>query len=161
MFQAYVFTMQKITPLVLILFLVTPPLALAQEIDELPFEQEVSEQQVEPTVNTGMLQLDGVAAVVNDGIVLQSQLAEELRNIRQRITASGTQLPPQDILVPQVLERLVIQEIQLQRAARTGIQISDEELNEALSSIAQRNGIFAGATTRNADAGRHQLSRFS
>ncbi len=93
-----------------------------------------------PVRSDGQL-LDGVAAVVNDGVVLQSELAEELRSIEQRIRESGTQMPPREVLVQQVLERLVIQQIQLQRAARTGIQIPDEALNDALSSIAQRNGL--------------------
>jgi len=112
----------------------------AQNTDDLPLEPLISNQPASNS-NPNWDQLDGVAAVVNDGVVLQSELAEELRTIRERILASGTQLPPQDVLITQVLERLVVQEIQLQRAGRTGIQIPDEALNEALSSIAQRNSV--------------------
>jgi len=85
--------------------------------------------------------LDGIAAVVNDGIVLKSELQAELQNIVNRLNAQGTQPPPVNQLIPQVLERLVIQRIQLQRAERLSIQVSDETLNQALANIAQRNGV--------------------
>lgn len=85
--------------------------------------------------------LDGIAAVVNDGIVLKSELAEETRRIVQRLQAQGTAVPPERSLLPQVLERLIINQIQLQRAERVGIQVSDETLNNALTNIAERNNI--------------------
>jgi peptidyl-prolyl cis-trans isomerase SurA len=85
--------------------------------------------------------LDGIAAIVNDGVVLKSELQLELEAITERLRAQGTQLPPANQLVPQVLERLVVKEIQLQRAERVGIQISDETLNQALANMAERNGV--------------------
>jgi len=60
--------------------------------------------------------LDGIAAVVNDGIVLKSELDEETRRIVQRLKAQGTAVPPERSLRPQVLERLIINRIQLRRA---------------------------------------------
>ncbi|MDH3509233.1 MAG: peptidylprolyl isomerase [Gammaproteobacteria bacterium] len=84
--------------------------------------------------------LDGIAAVVNDGVVLKSQLEIEIQRIVQRLEAQGTQIPPMNTLAEQVLERLVVNQIQLQRAQRVGIQISDETLNVALANVAQRNG---------------------
>ena len=83
--------------------------------------------------------LDGIAAVVNDGVVLKSELEVEMQRIVQRLEAQGTQIPPMGTLAGQVLERLVINRIQLQRAERLGIKISDETLNVALSNVAQRN----------------------
>ena len=85
--------------------------------------------------------LDGVAAVVNDGVVLKSELEAETARIVKRLEAQNTPVPPMAQLLPQVLEKLVIQRIQLQRAERIGIRISDETLNQALASIAQRNGV--------------------
>ena len=85
--------------------------------------------------------LDRVAAVVNDGIVLQSDLDQQVRVISDRIEKQGQQLPPASILRQQVLERLVLQELQMQRASRLGIQVSDEALNQALTDVANRNGI--------------------
>ena len=85
--------------------------------------------------------LDGVAAVVNEGVVLKSQLTEQLEFVRRNAAQQGIQLPPEDILVDQVLERLVLTEIQLQRADRIGLQISDEMLNQSIANIAAQNGV--------------------
>jgi peptidyl-prolyl cis-trans isomerase SurA len=90
--------------------------------------------------NTGVL-LDSVAAVVNDGIVLRSQLEQQVQTISDRIQQQGQQLPPQKVLRQQVLERLVLQEVQLQRADRLGIKVSDEMLNAALTDVATRNNM--------------------
>ena len=85
--------------------------------------------------------LDKVVAVVNDGVVLQSELDEQVVVIAERLRQQSLELPPQSVLRQQVLERLVLQEIQMQRARRGGIRISDEQLNAALADVAQRNGI--------------------
>ena len=85
--------------------------------------------------------LDGVAAIVNDGIVLRSSLDQQVRIISERLEQQGQPLPPRNLLRQQVLERLVMQEVQMQRADRLGIQVADEALNEALNEVAKRNGI--------------------
>lgn len=85
--------------------------------------------------------LDRVVAVVNDGVVLQSSLDQQLQAVTERLKQAGQQLPPRDILRQQVLERLILQEIQVQRAAKAGIQVSDEQVNQALTEIAKRNNI--------------------
>jgi peptidyl-prolyl cis-trans isomerase SurA len=87
--------------------------------------------------------LDGVAAIVNEGVVLKSQVYEQTALIIERAgkTDPPMQLPPPDILREQLLERLIMQEIQLQRAERIGLQISDQMLNEAIGRIAASNGI--------------------
>jgi peptidyl-prolyl cis-trans isomerase SurA len=85
--------------------------------------------------------LDRVVAIVNDGIVTESDLNEQIANITARLAEQKTQLPPYQVLRTQVLERLVLQELQLQRAERMGIKVSDEQLNGALGEIAQRNNI--------------------
>ena len=85
--------------------------------------------------------LEGIAAVVNDGIVLTSEVDLELVRINERLQEQGTQVPPTSTLAPQILERLIIKRIQLQKAERIGIQISDEALNAALSGIATRNNV--------------------
>jgi peptidyl-prolyl cis-trans isomerase SurA len=85
--------------------------------------------------------LDRVAAVVNDGVVLQSELEEQMLVIAQRLKQQSMEMPPQNVLRQQVLERLVLQEIQMQRAKRAGIRISDENLNEAIADVARRNNI--------------------
>ncbi|HEX6572598.1 MAG TPA: SurA N-terminal domain-containing protein, partial [Steroidobacteraceae bacterium] len=90
--------------------------------------------------STGVL-LDRVAAVVNDGIVLRSDVETQMQTIGDRIQQQGQQLPPRNVLRQQVLERLVLQELQMQRAERLGIKIADEAVNQALTEVAQRNNI--------------------
>ncbi len=85
--------------------------------------------------------LDGIAAIVNEGVVLKSQFNEQLDTIAQRAQAEGIPLPPINILEEQVLERLVLTEIQLQRAERIGLEISDAMLNDSIRRIAQQNGV--------------------
>lgn len=85
--------------------------------------------------------VDGIAAIVNEGVVLKSELREQTQLIRERARLEGLQLPPENILREQVLERLIVEQIQLQRADRFGIQISDQMLNQALARIAEQNGI--------------------
>jgi peptidyl-prolyl cis-trans isomerase SurA len=85
--------------------------------------------------------LDGVAAIVNEGVVLKTQLTEQLEIIRRNAERQGLQLPPADILEEQVLERLIVSEIQLQRAARIGLNVSDEMLNQSIAGIAAQNNV--------------------
>jgi peptidyl-prolyl cis-trans isomerase SurA len=85
--------------------------------------------------------LDRVVAVVNEGIVLQSQLDAQTATIEERLRGQSTQLPPADVVRKQVLDRLILQEIQIQRAGRLGVQVPDEMLNEALRDVAERNKI--------------------
>ncbi len=93
------------------------------------------------------LLLDKVAAVVNDGVVLQSEVEDQMAMLVQRLRAESQQsgkpleLPPLEALRTQVLERLVMQEIQMQRAGKVGLRINDEALNNALTDIAQRNNL--------------------
>ena len=85
--------------------------------------------------------LDGVAAIVNEGIVLKSQLQDQLATIIRQANVQEIPLPPADVLKDQVLERLILGEIQLQRAARIGLQVSDQMLNEAIARIASQNKV--------------------
>jgi peptidyl-prolyl cis-trans isomerase SurA len=85
--------------------------------------------------------LERIVAVVNDGIVLQSELDEQLAMVSQRLKQQKLEIPPENVLRQQVLERLVMSEIQMQRAKRAGIRIPDEALNGQLSELAQRGGI--------------------
>ena len=90
--------------------------------------------------SSGVL-LDRVAAVVNDGVVLRSDVEQQLEMVSARLQKAGQQLPPRNVLRQQVLERLVLQELQMQRADRLGLKASDEMVNNALTDIASRNNI--------------------
>jgi peptidyl-prolyl cis-trans isomerase SurA len=85
--------------------------------------------------------LDRIAAVVNDGVVLNSDLDEQIAIVSGRMREQKLELPPQNVLRQQVLERLVVQEIQVQQADRAGVKVSDENLNGALQDVAERNKI--------------------
>src|ERR1700738_4020361 len=84
--------------------------------------------------------LDRVAAIVNDGVVLNSELQAQVEVISERLRQQKLELPPQNVLRQQVLERLVLQEIQVQRANHAGVKVTDETVNAALQDVAERNG---------------------
>ena len=86
-------------------------------------------------------QIDKIAAVVNEGVVLKSQVDQQYEAVVARLKGQEGQMPPAQVIRQQVLERLVLQEIQAQRAERLGITVSDEMLNSALRDVAQRNSI--------------------
>lgn len=90
--------------------------------------------------SSGVL-LDRVAATVNEGVVLSSELEEQMFSISERLRSQNLDLPPQNVLRQQVLDRLVLQELQMQRANRAGIKVSDETLNNALRDVAEQNKI--------------------
>src|SRR6056297_2549372 len=83
--------------------------------------------------------LDRVVALVDEGVVLQSQLDEQVKMITMQLRERGTRMPPEEVLREQVLENLIVQEVQMQRAERMGISIGDEQLNLALAQVAQRD----------------------
>ena len=85
--------------------------------------------------------LNRVVAIVDNDVVMQSQLDARLREVQKTIAQRGAALPPEHVLSQQVLERLIIENIQLQIGDRSGIRITDEELNQAIGTIAQRNGM--------------------
>ncbi|MDH3480639.1 MAG: peptidylprolyl isomerase [Gammaproteobacteria bacterium] len=85
--------------------------------------------------------LDGIAAIVNEGVVLRSQFNAQMNLILERAEKQGMQLPPAGVLEEQVLERLILSEIQLQRAERIGLQVSDAMLNNSIARIAAQNGV--------------------
>src|SRR4030095_7838762 len=88
---------------------------------------------------TGGVLLDRVAAVVNDGVVLKSEVDDQGEMVAERLKQQRTELPPANVLRQQILERLIVQEIQLQRADKGGVKVSDEMLNNSLRDVAERN----------------------
>ena len=113
--------------------------AIACGIAALLFQAEAGAQTRELATKGELL--DRVAAVVNDGVVLNSELDDQMNIVSERLRQQKLELPPQNVLRQQVLERLVLQEIQIQRANKAGLKVPDETLNTALTDVAQRNGI--------------------
>lgn len=88
--------------------------------------------------------VDHIVALVDDGVILQSELDEMLDTVKRQLHQQDGQLPPDDVLRKQVLERLIMMRLQLQYAERTGIRIDEEKLNAALTNIAQQNKMSLG-----------------
>ncbi len=83
--------------------------------------------------------LDKVIVLVEDDVILDSELKRKTKQIKQQFLAKNAELPSAEALKKQVLERLIIDQIQLQMASRVGIRVSDEELNAALARIGEGN----------------------
>jgi len=83
--------------------------------------------------------LDGIAAIVEDDIVLDSELVSEVQTIVARLQKQKVQLPAKEVIYRQVLERLIVDKLQTQRAKRAGMNISDEYVNVSIEKIARSN----------------------
>ena len=85
--------------------------------------------------------LDRVAIIVDEGVVMESQIRDLVQTTKLRSIEQGMQLPPTEALLEEVQEQLIIQELQLQRGEEFGIRISDGELNQTFIQIAANNGV--------------------
>ena len=85
--------------------------------------------------------LDRVAIIVDEGVVMESQIKDLLQTTKLRSIEQGMQLPPTEALLEEIQEQLIIQELQLQRGQEFGIRISDGELNQTFIQIAANNGV--------------------
>ena len=83
--------------------------------------------------------LDRIAVIVDDGVIMESQITKTLADVSKRYDDQNIPPPPADILLEQVTEKLIIEELQLQMADRAGVRISDAELNLTLSRFAANN----------------------
>jgi peptidyl-prolyl cis-trans isomerase SurA len=83
--------------------------------------------------------VDRIVAVVEDGVILESELQQRVDAIKKKLSESNTDLPPEPILARQVLERMIVDKLQLQMAERSGIRVDDETLRMAVQQIAERN----------------------
>ena len=85
--------------------------------------------------------IDSIVALVDDDIILRSELDLAIKGIVDRIRQQGGDLPPRDLLEKQVLERLIVRRLQLQRAFQTGIRVSDTDVDQALMRLSQQNNL--------------------
>ena len=85
------------------------------------------------------VELDRIIAVINDDVVMKSELDEKVRTVKNQLKEQGTTLPPSSILEKQVLDRLILTKLQIQMAENTGIRVDDESLNRTISNIAAEN----------------------
>jgi peptidyl-prolyl cis-trans isomerase SurA len=85
--------------------------------------------------------IDSIVALVDEDVILRSELDVAIAGIVERVRASGEAMPPMHLLERQVLERLIIRELQVQRALQTGIRVSDADVDQALTTLAQQNNM--------------------
>lgn len=85
--------------------------------------------------------LDRVIAVVDEEVILQSELDRAVANITNQYAGRSDQLPPRDVLERQVLDRIILIKLQAQRARETGIRVSEVEVDSAIAGVAQQNNM--------------------
>ncbi len=85
--------------------------------------------------------LDSIVALVDEDVIMRSELDIALDGILERIRASGEAMPPQALIENQVLERLIVRELQVQKALQTGIRVSDADIDQAMVNLAEQNKI--------------------
>ena len=83
--------------------------------------------------------LDRIVAVVNEDVILQSELDNAVRSVQQQYASQPGQLPPLNVLLQQVLDRLILMKLQLQKADDRGIHVSDTQVDQAVAQVAQQN----------------------
>ena len=88
---------------------------------------------------TAVQDLDRIVAVINDDVIMRSELAVKIRGVTTQMEEQNIPLPPLDILQKQVLDRLIMTKLQIQMAQNTGIRVDDETLNRTISNIAREN----------------------
>ncbi len=92
------------------------------------------------TKKTGeVIKMDRIIAIVDQSVITEQELMDRTRTVRAQLEKQGTQLPPEDILERQILERLIVDSLQLQLAAQTGLKVDDTQLDKTIERIAEQN----------------------
>lgn len=83
--------------------------------------------------------VDQVVAIVDDDVIMASELRERVAALTETLKSRGMEVPPEDTLIRETLDRLILESIQLQKGTRVGVRISDAQLNGAIQNIAAQN----------------------
>jgi peptidyl-prolyl cis-trans isomerase SurA len=92
-----------------------------------------------PALQANTEVIDQVVAIVDDDIIMASELRERVTAVTENLKARDVQMPPEDTLIRETLDRLILESIQLQKGTRVGVRISDAQLNSAMQRIAAQN----------------------
>ncbi len=84
-------------------------------------------------------ELDSIVAIVDEDVVLASELLSRLETVEDQIARQDMEAPPRNVLLNQLMERLILENIQVQQALRRGVQIDDETLTRAVLGFAEQN----------------------
>lgn len=93
------------------------------------------------SLNARQVSLDKVAVIVDQGVVLESEIKELVSTVKRNAIANNQTLPSDRALRTQAIERLIVSNLQMQMANRMGIQISDPQLDQTINNMAQQNGM--------------------
>lgn len=85
--------------------------------------------------------IDRIVALVEEDVILQSELDQAINSLAQQVRARGESLPPRDVVEEQMLERLIMNRLEVLRAEGTGIRVSDSDIDEALNQVARQNNM--------------------
>ena len=95
-----------------------------------------------PSVASSQIEvLDQIVAIVDDDIILTSELQERVQGVRSTMESRGVEVPSDDVLIRETLDRLILDSIQLQLANRYGVRVPDQQLDEAMTRLAQQNNL--------------------
>ena len=86
-----------------------------------------------------VIEADRIVAVVNNEVITLNELRDRMAQVERQLRQQGTQLPPRDVLEKHILEKLIVDRVQLQFAKETGLRIDDAQLEQALARIAEGN----------------------
>ena len=95
--------------------------------------------QISVAIAADVVKMDRIIAIVDQSVITEQELADRTRTVSAQIEKQGTQLPPQQILQKQILERLIADSLQLQLAAQTGLKVDDTQLDKTIERIAEQN----------------------
>ena len=113
-------------------FLLRPPVLLAMFTAGIAIAQQ-------PAYSSGIQSIDHIVAVVNENVVTRNELDEMLKTAAKQMQKQGMQAPSRAVMEKQMLERIIVNRVQLQLAKETGLTVSDTELDQTIRRIAQEN----------------------
>ena len=116
-----------------------PSISLIKRIPALLLLAAAALTQTAPTVAAEVAKIDRIVAVVDQGVITENELQDRVRIVSDQLAKQGTKLPPADVLKKQILERLIIDRLQLQFAAETGLRVDDTQLDKTIDRIAEQN----------------------
>jgi peptidyl-prolyl cis-trans isomerase SurA len=93
----------------------------------------------QPATAAEIAKIDRIVAVVDQGVITENELQVRMNIVSDQLAKQGTKLPPADVLRKQILERLIIDRLQLQFAAETGLRVDDSQLDKTIGRIAEQN----------------------
>lgn len=113
-----------------------------------------------PSAFAAVQELERIVAIVNEDVVLESELEDRISIVLEQLNAQNTSLPPEEAIRRQVLERIIVEKLQLQLADSNNIQVDDEALNASIREIASKNNMSLEEFRSILEAENHSFATF-